>query len=398
MAGVGGISPGSLNNSGDVAFVGFYGTGSGIFTQHGVLAKTGDTIGGLTLTGITPGYKTYLNDSGLAAFRANYSGGTGVFTQFSLVAKPGDTIGGLVLGNVFAPSVNDAGDIVFASSYVSGGNGIFSSNSVLAKTGDTIDGDTFFAVGGPSLNNLGEFAFYGLYFGGDGVYTQNGTSAKVAKAGDTIGGQTLVDYSGVPRAPALNDNGEVAFTWQISRSPPILSLFRDNALLATPGDTIGDKTLNQIPEIAPALNNNGKVAFVGNYLGGSGVFTQDDLVAVRGDNIAGKILDWPSGVSINDNGEIAFAAYFLDGTEGIVLAVPSTPLPGDFDLDGDVDGADFLEWQRDPSVGSLADWQTNYGMVASLSASSGAIPEPTTCTLVLAALCLAMSRRRIAAR
>ncbi len=29
-------------------------------------------------------------------------------------------------------------------------------------------------------------------------------------------------------------------------------------------------------------------------------------------------------------------------------------LPGDFDLDGKVDGNDFLFWQRDPSVGSLA--------------------------------------------
>lgn len=29
--------------------------------------------------------------------------------------------------------------------------------------------------------------------------------------------------------------------------------------------------------------------------------------------------------------------------------------PGDFDLDGDVDGADFLLWQRNPSVGDLAD-------------------------------------------
>jgi hypothetical protein len=69
-------------------------------------------------------------------------------------------------------------------------------------------------------------------------------------------------------------------------------------------------------------------------------------------------------------------------------------LLGDFDVDGDVDGFDFLFWQLDPSVGSLADWKANYGMIATLSASSAAVPEPTTCTLALAALCLAMGRRR----
>ncbi len=62
--------------------------------------------------------------------------------------------------------------------------------------------------------------------------------------------------------------------------------------------------------------------------------------------------------------------------------------------DCDVDGFDFLKWQLDPNVGSLTAWEANYGMVATLSASSAAVPEPTTCTLALAALCLGMSRRR----
>jgi len=73
-------------------------------------------------------------------------------------------------------------------------------------------------------------------------------------------------------------------------------------------------------------------------------------------------------------------------------------LPGDFDVNGIVDGLDFLKWQRDPTIGQLSDWQSNYGMgVPPLSAST-AVPEPTTYALALAALCLAMSRRRIAAR
>ncbi|TWU22608.1 hypothetical protein [Bythopirellula polymerisocia] len=51
--------------------------------------------------------------------------------------------------------------------------------------------------------------------------------------------------------------------------------------------------------------------------------------------------------------------------------------PGDFDFDGDVDGRDFLAWQRNPSAGNLTDWQDHYGGVAPLGASSNPVPEPS---------------------
>ncbi len=61
---------------------------------------------------------------------------------------------------------------------------------------------------------------------------------------------------------------------------------------------------------------------------------------------------------------------------------------GDFDFDGDVDGFDFLKWQRGESPNplspsDLADWQTNYGMPPLVTAVS-LVPEPTS---VLLALC-----------
>ena len=69
--------------------------------------------------------------------------------------------------------------------------------------------------------------------------------------------------------------------------------------------------------------------------------------------------------------------------------------PGDFDFNGTVNGLDFLLLQREPGVGSLADWEANYGMGAPLSATLAAVPEPTTCGLALAAtLFLAIGRRR----
>jgi len=68
-------------------------------------------------------------------------------------------------------------------------------------------------------------------------------------------------------------------------------------------------------------------------------------------------------------------------------------VPGDFDADGDVDGADFLQWQRDTSVESLPDWEDNFGASSPLAATR-AVPEPTTVALsLLAAIGLLAGRR-----
>jgi hypothetical protein len=75
-----------------------------------------------------------------------------------------------------------------------------------------------------------------------------------------------------------------------------------------------------------------------------------------------------------------------DGNDVTLLSA----LPGDFDLDGDVDGSDFLKWQRGESprpssAADLADWEANYGFPP-LTAVSTAVPEPASCVLLLAVL------------
>lgn len=77
------------------------------------------------------------------------------------------------------------------------------------------------------------------------------------------------------------------------------------------------------------------------------------------------------------------------------VTLTTIPLNGDFDLDGDVDGSDFLLWQRDPGVGDLADWQANYGSVSSI-ANTHAVPEPSGSLLItVLAFGTISSRRRI---
>ncbi len=105
-------------------------------------------------------------------------------------------------------------------------------------------------------------------------------------------------------------------------------------------------------------------------------------------------------------GKYANANLFITylGGDGNDVALLSA-LHGDFDVDGDVDGSDFLKWQRGESPfplsrTDLADWEANYGMVAPLVASSAHVPEPAGALLMAMALanfscCGLRSRRRL---
>jgi hypothetical protein len=87
-------------------------------------------------------------------------------------------------------------------------------------------------------------------------------------------------------------------------------------------------------------------------------------------------------------------------TISYTLATPPAGTPGDFDLDTDVDGADFLLWQQGfgttYDAADLADWQANFGLPAA-AAAIGTIPEPGSALLAASgavALGLAIRRKR----
>lgn len=84
---------------------------------------------------------------------------------------------------------------------------------------------------------------------------------------------------------------------------------------------------------------------------------------------------------------------FFDQADVDAIAALVTSVPGDFDDDGDVDGADFLGWQRtDPS--QIPTWQGNYG-VGALS-SVAAVPEPASLVMFgVALVAVAAGRRRL---
>ncbi|MEM9659995.1 MAG: hypothetical protein AAF961_16650, partial [Planctomycetota bacterium] len=93
--------------------------------------------------------------------------------------------------------------------------------------------------------------------------------------------------------------------------------------------------------------------------------------------------DWQNAIPIMYIGVTGGTGENAEATAVMGFEFRDVGLAGDFNADGTVDGHDFLLWQRDASVGGLADWEANYGAVAT-RASIGAIPEPVSSAILAA--------------
>ena len=118
----------------------------------------------------------------------------------------------------------------------------------------------------------------------------------------------------------------------------------------------------------------------------------------------GSTVDGNINSDYGDRASSTRVSQFLDWIANTIAA--NTPeeiespldITGDFDLDGDIDGADFLAWQRGESPNpfsqsDLAIWQTAFGNPGSLF-QAAAVPEPTTGVLVLSSIAIMLSSRR----
>jgi hypothetical protein len=156
------------------------------------------------------------------------------------------------------------------------------------------------------------------------------------------------------------------------------------------------------------------LSITGATFGGSGglAYVSEEAVAVNGADLGPNlaVADNQSDVfQLNDDGtfapqlEIAVTMnVFLTGlaaSDTVALSAftvrysqtgPAT-VGGDFDQDGDVDGADFLRWQRGQSPNplsphDLAQWRTNFGQSTAATAIGSIVPEPAAevlaCVLV----------------
>ena len=176
-----GVSAPVLSKNGTIAFIGGTNSFVGIFTQSGLLLKNGQTVSGLPLVGPLP--NPAITELGVIGFGSNciLNGVIGIafFLGQAVIAKTGDTIDGLTLsvsGDPVAPqplgiAFNATGEAVFESlaTTASGAStaAIFTQHHLVVQNGDTIAGFTvgnIFGSGGsffflPSINDSGQVAF-----------------------------------------------------------------------------------------------------------------------------------------------------------------------------------------------------------------------------------------------
>lgn len=307
---------------------------SGILTPTHLLAKTGDAIGGQTLTWISD--PVSVNDSGTVAFAAGIRrldtgamlGQRAIFTQHALVAKPGDSIDGCKISQIGAskrvlldprPAIDRLGNVFFSANYFSPclgrsvGSHLFTQHHIV-HVGQRPIG--YFDVS--SAGTVGVLTDLGIY----------DRSGAIVQYGALIDGQR-VDGIG---PPAVNDAGRVVFAGQFSCSPKGCSDFlaSRSRVIARSGDVIGGLRVSEF--WTPMLNNKDVVAFralVGpdnlNFLLFS---TELGVIAKPGDVIAGRTLRTVGRnvladyASMNDDGRVVFLGTFTDGSQAIILATP----------------------------------------------------------------------------
>jgi len=251
----------------------------------------------------------------------------------------------------------DPSDTITNNGKISGGGfiagDVLNNGTILARDAELhfngIGGLT--NTGGGSLVLGGDTTIYGNVTGG-GIHV-------LADSAATLVGDLLLSGSSILALTVGEDAGRLDVIGGIDLGSSTLDLEYSSGIFAQMGDTY--EILDSTQSI-------------------SGTF------ANAGDQVS------------DDNGQIWDIIYNTSSVWVTATSLTAPAIAGDFDADGDVDGADFLRWQRggSPTPGSsgdLDDWERNYGMSNSVAAIT-AVPEPSTLALALLTLTCCPRRRR----
>jgi len=208
----------------------------------------------------------------------------------------------------------------------------------------------------------------------------------------TVGGDTTI------YGPVMNvGDGDVHV---LSNSETLLvgdlTFSASSTLVLSIGDSPG--TLDVL-----GMTNLGGAMLELDYSAGVGAQEGDTYqILTSGDGLTGMFSNPIGGMNSLPQVGAGGLIWDIDVQAGAVFvtatAMTVAPTLGDFDLDDDVDGFDFLAWQRGfPGTfgaGDLADWEMNFGTTAGpLVAATGAIPEPTSIAMLLLGSVLIAGRR-----
>ncbi|MDA0835574.1 MAG: hypothetical protein O2955_15820 [Planctomycetota bacterium] len=222
------ISGPGINNNGEVVFKARYdGTvGGGFFTPNGDLIKTGETLNNGTLIHFPGANQPTINSSGVTAFEyflSNSKRGvaisSGSSTDGTSIAAVGDTIAGVTWSGIavgsLAPVINDNGVVAWAGTGTGAIDTIWTSqNRIVAQEGDTIGGKEISGLvfESVSINNLNQIGYIGSVVedAQQAVFLEQ---MVIAGKNDIILGQTLTAIGG---NLDINNSGQVLFQGKLN--------------------------------------------------------------------------------------------------------------------------------------------------------------------------------------
>lgn len=308
-----------------------------------------------------------------------------------------------------------------------GGNGQIAIFGAGATTPQTVFANTVQTVNGLRFDNANKYAIGGQ---GSVALKANTIGGVVNPTINVISGShelqlpvNIVDNTTVTvnAGAQLDVNNNVSLNGKSLTTSGLLNL---NVGVAGGGSIINSGTLGTAgtTPVVANLTSTGKLAFdLGasntDFFNVTGNATLSGLVDISlepGFTPAGSYTLLTVSGTLNTAGlaiDPSDAAQFTLGVSGksLVLTVGgSTAIPGDFNNNGTVDGADLAKWKADfgPGNGSDANgdgrsdgadfliWQRNFGSTSSAQAAAS-VPEPSSLALItLTMLCSGLVRRR----
>jgi T5SS/PEP-CTERM-associated repeat protein len=298
------------------------------------------------------------------------------------------------------------GALTIGSNYGTGSLGITGRGAVYSTNGTIGEGDgsrgTALIDGPGSRWNVSTGLTLGLMggdLGGRGTLEVRNGGVLAAAAGVTLGVNGTLRGNGTIDANVINDGGLIA---------PGAVPDTAHGTLHIAGDFTEQKSHPfrlprlQIQLASPASFD--KLAVTGNMT----LTGQLDITLTGGYVPNGSqsfdILDWGGSLSGRFEyivlrpfgGMVALDTSQLYTTGVVTLTGPAAPLTADFDDDGDVDGADLLQWRGDFGANALSDadadgdsdgadflaWQRQLGSGAPAVAAVQSVPEPCALSLI----------------
>ncbi len=280
------FNPATVNNLGEIAFI-------------------------ASIDGTTRNQAVMVADGGVLKVIARGCGQGGGAGDVATCGDPtpiGGTFAGLFGGTVFAPPINDNGDVLFFSDVENGtsSRGLFlytaATNTIgkVAVVGDTSPlGGTLSEIGPGSMNNLRQIVFIAkqsttgnvnLYRWENGAITKHAAVNDPAPGGGNfqiLAGESFgfVDGTFIPSGavPGINDLGQVSFFSTLTNGSRGLFVTTNgiHAKIVSPGDAtpVGGTFFDFF---APLINNAGQIAFYADVALGGGQFTGGWFVGTTG--------------------------------------------------------------------------------------------------------------------